>query len=349
MNEKRVEPTPILEIAALSKTYGPAGRAIHALCDVTFAIAKHDIYGIIGPSGAGKSTLIRCLAGLIKPSSGKVLFHNQDISHLKGKNLREFRLKIGMIFQHFNLLSSRTAAGNIAYPLEIAGVSKPEQNRRVDELLGLVGLSSKKEIYPSQLSGGEKQRVGIARALANRPEALFCDEATSALDPRTTQEILDLLKTINKKLELTIVLITHDMEVIKRVCNRVAVIEAGRIVEEGLVSQVFAEPCHPTTKHFIQGSSHEIPEEFFKPPSLNQTLLRLRFKGTAASEPLISQIVKKYHVDANILLGWIDRLQTTTVGTLIIELTGTPEGISGALGYLAEKKVHHEVLQQHES
>ncbi len=347
--EKQPDSTPIIEISAISKTYKHAGKVTHALRDITLAIAKRDIYGIIGLSGAGKSTLIRCLAGLIKPSSGKVSFHNSDISHLKGGNLRNFRLKIGMIFQHFNLLSSRTVAGNITYPLEVAGVSTPEQNKRVDELLGLVGLSSKKDVYPSSLSGGEKQRVGIARALANHPEVLFCDEATSALDPRTTKEILDLLKTINKKLGVTIVLITHDMEVIKRVCNRVAVIEAGRIVEEGLVSQVFAEPQHPTTKHFIQGSSHEIPEEFFKPPSPNRKLLRLRFKGTAASEPLISQIVKKYHVDANILLGWIDRLQTTTVGTLIVELTGTAEGISGALGYLAEKTVHHEVLQQHES
>ncbi len=338
----------IIEVSALSKLYRHAGKSAYALQGVTLGIAKQDVYGMIGLSGAGKSTLIRCLVGLIKPTSGRVLFNHTDIGHLKGKNLRDFRLKMGMIFQHFNLLSSRTVAGNIAYPLEIAGASKSEQNKRVDELLGLVGLSSKKEVYPSSLSGGEKQRVGIARALANQPEVLFCDEATSALDPRTTKEILDLLKTINKKLGITIVLIAHDMEVIKRICNRVAVMEAGKIVEEGLVSEVFAEPQHPTTKHFIQGSSHEIPEEFFKPPSPNRKLLRLRFKGTVANEPLISQIVKNYHVDANILLGWIDRLQTTTVGTLIVELTGAAEGITGALGYLAEKTVHYEVLQQHE-
>lgn len=240
--DKQADPTPIIEINAISKIYRHADKSIHALREITFTIAERDIYGIIGLSGAGKSTLIRCLSGLINPTSGKVLFHNSDISHLKGGTLRSFRSKIGMIFQHFNLLSSRTVAGNITYPLEIAGVSKPEQNKRVDELLGLVGLSSKKDVYPSSLSGGEKQRVGIARALANHPGVLFCDEATSALDPRTTKEILDLLKTINKKLGVTIVLITHDMEVIKRVCNRVAVIEAGEIVEEGLVSQVFAEP-----------------------------------------------------------------------------------------------------------
>lgn len=338
----------IIEITDISKTYQHADRAIDALRNITLAIAKGDIYGIIGVSGAGKSTLIRCMAKLIQPTSGKISFFNQDISHLTEKNLRNFRLKIGMIFQHFNLFSSRTVAENIAYPLEIAGIPKPARDQRVDELLGFVGLTSKKDVYPSSLSGGEKQRVGIARALGNHPEVLFCDEATSALDPKTTQEILDLLQTINKKMALTIVLITHDMEVIKKICNRVAVIEAGRIVEEGLVSQVFADPQHPTTKHFIQGTVHDIPEEFFKPPSVNRKLLRLRFKGTAASEPLIAQIVKKYHVDANILLGWIDHLQTTTVGTLIIELTGPAEGIAEALQYLAEKSVHVEVIQ-HES
>jgi D-methionine transport system ATP-binding protein len=349
MNEEsHASAATVIEAAALSKVYHHANTVTHALSDVTLSISKQDIYGIIGLSGAGKSTLIRCLSGLIHPSSGKVLFQNQDISRLKGSKLRDFRLKMGMIFQHFNLLSSRTVAGNVAYPLEIARTDPLKQKIRVDELLGLVGLSSKRDVYPSSLSGGEKQRVGIARALANHPEVLFCDEATSALDPRTTKEILDLLRAINKKLGVTIVLITHDMEVIKRICNRVAVIEAGKIVEEGPVSRVFTEPQHPTTKHFIQGSSHEIPDEFFKPPSPNRKLLRLKFTGAAAGEPLISQIVKKYHVDANILLGWIDRLQTTTVGTLIVERTGTEDGISGTLEYLAEKKVRYEVLQQNE-
>jgi len=340
---------PILEIAALSKIYKQAGKSIHALREITLAIAPQDIYGIIGLSGAGKSTLIRCLAKLIEPTSGKILFDRLDISDLKGKNLRNFRLEIGMVFQHFNLLSSRTVAGNVAYPLEIAGTPVAEQKRGVDELLQLVGLSAKKEAYPCCLSGGEKQRVGIARALANAPKVLFCDEATSSLDPRTTKEILDLLRTVNKEKGVTIVLITHDMEVIKRICNKVAVLEEGRIVENGPVSQIFAEPQHPTTKHFIQGSCHEIPEEFFKSPSPHRKLLRLRFKGAAAGEPLISQIVKKYHVEANILLGWIDRLRTGTVGTLIVELTGTAEGIFGSLEYLAEKTVHHEVLQRYES
>jgi D-methionine transport system ATP-binding protein len=337
--------TSIIEIKTVSKVYKHAEKIVHALQDVSLTIEKEDVYGIIGLSGAGKSTLIRALARLVTPSSGKILFHGNDIAHLSKKELRNFRKNIGMIFQHFNLLTSRTVAGNIAYPLEIVGVPLHEQNQRVDELLGLVGLKEKKEAYPSQLSGGEKQRVGIARALANRPEVLLCDEATSALDPKTTKEILSLLKAINKDLGVTIVLITHEMEVIKQICNKVAVIENGRIVEEGLVSQIFVDPHHATTKNFLQNASHEIPLEFFKELSPNRKLLRLKFKGKAAGEPIMSEIVRKFNVDTNILLGWIDRLQNLIVGTLIIELTGTPEGIVDALNYLQEKSVHYEVIQ----
>ena len=332
---------PIIQVVGLSKTY----RQTPALQDIGLVVEKGDIYGIIGLSGAGKSTLIRCLARLVRPTRGKILFRGTDIADKDGKELRDFRKQMGMIFQHFNLLSSRTAAENIAYPLEIANVPKPEIERRVDELLQMVSLSSKKGAYPSQLSGGEKQRIGIARALASHPQVLFCDEATSALDPRTTKEILELLKTVNKKLGVTIVLITHDMEVIKRICNRVAVIDQGKIVEEGPVAEVFADPEHPITKHFIQSTSHEIPIEFFKPPSPNRKLLRLRFKGKAAGEPLISLIVKKFQVEANILLGWIDKLQTTVIGTLIIELAGTPDGIAATLSFLTENAVHYEVLE----
>lgn len=336
---------PIIEINNISKSYIHAKKTIHALKDVSLVIEKGDIYGIIGLSGAGKSTLIRCLSRLVVPSSGNILFQGSDIAHMDKRALRDFRKNIGMIFQHFNLLSSRTAACNITYPLEITDISKEQQNSRVDELLRLVGLKEKKEAYPSQLSGGEKQRVGIARALANHPAVLLCDEATSALDPKTTREILSLLKSINKKLGVTIVLITHEMEVIKQICNKVAVIENGSIVEKGLVSEVFAEPKHPTTKQFLQSASHEIPPEFFKEISPNRKLLRLRFKGKVAGDPVISEIVRKFNVDANILLGWIDRLQTLTIGTLIIELTGSPEGISDALNYLSAKTVHYEVLE----
>jgi D-methionine transport system ATP-binding protein len=244
--------TPIIQVRALSKRYVHGRKTIHALDTLSLNVEKGEIYGIIGLSGAGKSTLIRCLSRLIIPSSGEVLFHGQDIAHMGKRALRTFRKKVGMIFQHFNLLSARTVAGNISYPLEIAHIPKEEREKRVDELLELVGLEEKREAYPSQLSGGEKQRVGIARALANHPEVLLCDEATSALDPKTTREILHLLKTINRDLGVTIVLITHQMGVIKQICTKVAVIEKGCIVEEGVVSEVFAHPKHPITTHFIQ-------------------------------------------------------------------------------------------------
>lgn len=334
----------IIEIFKASKTYKQVGKTVPALEEVSLNVEAGDVYGIIGQSGAGKSTLIRAIALLASLSSGRILFHGRDIAAMNKGELREYRKKIGMIFQHFNLLSSRTVAGNIAYPMEIAGVGLEEQKRRIAELLDLVGLSDKRESYPSQLSGGEKQRVGIARALANGPEVLLCDEATSALDPKTTKEILKLLQDINKKLGVTIVLITHEMEVIKQICNKVAVIEKGRLVEEGPVVEVFADPHHGTTKNFLQSTMHEIPEEFFQEPSPGRKLLRLKFKGKAAGEPVISDIVRKFNVDANILLGWIDRLQNLIIGTLIIELTGAPEGIAQALNYLQEKSVHYEVL-----
>lgn len=340
---------------ALSKTYqlrgkrgAQEGKELLALSNVTLSVEKQDIFGVIGLSGAGKSTLIRCLSGLLPPSSGSVCFDGLNISSLGQKELRSFYQKVGMVFQHFNLLTSRNVSENIAYPLEIAGLPKEEIKKRVDELLRWVGLFSKKDAYPTSLSGGEKQRVGIARALANHPQLLFCDEATSALDPRTTREILDLLKKINEELGVTIVLITHDMEVIKKICNQVAVIESGKIVEQGPVVQVFSDPKHPTTQHFIQGSSHEIPSDFFKVDSAYRKLVRLRFKGTTAGEPIIAEVVKKFDVEANILLGWLDRLQNVTLGTLVIELRvdhkENPHGIERALEYLTHKKVHYDLL-----
>ena len=336
---------PILVIDSISKSYQHQKKTIHALQDVSLMIEKGDVYGIIGLSGAGKSTLIRCLSRLVTPSSGKVLFRGQNLSEMDKRALRDFRKNVGMIFQHFNLLSSRSVSENISYPLEVANVPQEERKSRIEELLGLVGLSQKRDTYPAHLSGGEKQRVGIARALANHPEVLLCDEATSALDPRTTREILTLLKGINKKLGVTIVLITHEMEVIKQICNQVAVIENGKIVEQGPVTEVFSDPKHMTTKQFLQSSSHEIPPEFLKPISPNRKLLRLRFKGSVAGQPIISELVRKFNVDANIMLGWIDRLQTLSIGTLVIELTGSPQGIKDALNYLTEKSIHFEELQ----
>lgn len=335
----------IIEIEDVSKTYSKTDTAAHVLQNVNLEISKGDIYGIIGLSGAGKSTLIRTLSRLVVPSSGKVLFHKSDINEMEKHDLRNYRKKLGMIFQHFNLLSSRTVAGNIAYPLEIAKVPVKQREERVDQLLGFVGLKHKKGMYPAQLSGGEKQRVGIARALANSPEILLCDEATSALDPKTTKEILTLLRGVNKEFGVTIVLITHEMEVIKQICNKVAVIDKGRIIEKGLVSQIFTDPQHPVTKSLLQRSIHDIPPEILKPANEQRKLLRLIFKGKSVDEPIISAMVRKFNVDSNILLGWIDRLQTQTIGTLIIELSGSPAGIKDALAYLQEKAVHFEVIE----
>lgn len=335
---------PIISIKSVSKTYKHAGKSSQALSDVSLVVEKGDVYGIIGMSGAGKSTLIRTLSRLVTPTSGQILFYDRDIAHMGKKALGEFRKKIGMIFQHFNLLSSYTVAQNIAYPLDIAGASQEEQTRRVDQLLDLVGLKDKKHNYPSQLSGGEKQRVGIARALAACPEILLCDEATSALDPKTTREILNLLTTINQELGLTIILITHEMEVIKQICHKVAVLDQGCIVENGLVSDIFANPEQAITQHFLQNTSHDIPAEFFKQVSDNRILVRLHFRGKVTGEPVMSEIVKKFNVNTNILLGWIDRVQTAFIGTLIIEITGDPEGIKQALNYLSEKTIQYEVL-----
>lgn len=242
-----------IEIVSLCKVYETAGIIVQALQDVNLSIQEGDVYGIIGLSGSGKSTLLRCLASLLRPTSGKILFEGSDLNEFTRFELQQFRQRIGVIFQHFNLLFSRTVAGNIVYPLEIARIARETQNQRLDELLELVGLSSKKHVFPSLLSGGEKQRVAIARALANYPRLLLCDEPTSALDPKSACEALELLKKIHKKFSLTIVLITHDMGAVKQICNKVAVIENGVLIEKGVVSEVFENPQHPTTKRFLEG------------------------------------------------------------------------------------------------
>lgn len=335
---------PLIEIIGLTKRYyGKKNADIHALRHLNLTVEKGDIFGIIGQSGAGKSTLIRCLACLEKPSFGEILVSGKNICLLEGKELRNYYKSIGMIFQHFNLLSSRTVQENIAYPLEVIGMDAESIRKRVYELIALVGLEEQKEQYPAQLSGGQKQRVGIARALATDPEILFCDEATSALDPKTTKEILALLKKIQVRLGLTIVLITHQMEVIKQICNKVAVLEKGEIKESGTLAHVFVHPTHSATKSFVQNTLHEIPSHFFKDIAPNKQLLHLHFKGEKADQPIISQLVRKYNVDANILLGWIDSLQTVTVGNLVVQLTGEPANIEQALQYLKKLEIQYEV------
>ncbi len=330
--------TILYEVERVSKKYD---RGHIALQDISFTINKGDIYGIIGQSGAGKSTLFRLLSSLLSPTQGRILFHGIDIASFNLFQLRAFRKTIGMIFQHFHLFSSRTVAENIAYPLEISHLAAGKRKKKVEELLDLVGLASKRDFYPPALSGGEKQRVGIARALAGDPEVLFCDEATSALDPITTKEILTFLRRIHKELHLTIVFITHEMEVIKSIGSRVAILDQGRLVEEGEVAEVFANPQHTITRNFLQHTAHELPVEFLKK---GKKIFRLSFKGSLAGEPVISRLVRQFDVDANILQGWIDCLSAAIVGILIVELCGKEENITQALQYLKQKKISYELL-----
>jgi D-methionine transport system ATP-binding protein len=335
---------PIIRVLNVSRSFSKNGETFYGLKEVSFEVKKGEIFGIIGQSGAGKSTLLRCMSSLEKPSSGKIWFEDLELSSLTKHQVRSLRKKIGMIFQHFHLLSSRTVAQNIALPMELASMKEELIEKKVDELLFLVGLTEKKHAYPANLSGGEKQRVGIARALALDPEVLFCDEATSALDPKMTKEILHLLKELSKKLSLTIVLITHQMEVIKQICNKVAVIDKGQIVEMEHVATLFSEPKHPITKHLLLSGAHQLPEEILKKGAESKDFLRLYFKGSSAKEPIISRMLRLCDVTVNILLGWIDSVEDTSVGTLTVEIAGTAESRRRALVFLKENDVRFEVL-----
>lgn len=335
---------PFIRVCDVYKNFSKNGALFYGLKEVSLQIDKGEIFGIIGQSGAGKSTLLRCMSSLEKPTSGKIWFGEEEITSFNTAALRSFRKKIGMIFQHFHLLSSRTVAQNIALPMELASIDKEEIEKKVDELLFLVGLTEKKDAYPAVLSGGEKQRVGIARALALGPQVLFCDEATSALDPKMTKEILELLKELNKKLSLTIVLITHQMEVIKQICHKVAVIDKGQIVEMANVSTLFSEPKHPITKHMLLSGTHLLPDEVIKKGGPDKDFLRLYFKGSSAKEPIISKMLKSCDVSVNILLGWIDAVEDTTVGTLTVEVAGSAESRRRALQFLKDNDIRFEVL-----
>lgn len=334
----------LIEITGLSKTYGRKGKTVEALCGVDLAVEAGEIFGVIGLSGAGKSTLIRCVNRLETPTEGRVMVDGQDLTRLSPGALRLARRQMGMIFQHFNLLSSRTVAGNVAFPMEIAGRSRSEIKPRVAELLELVGLKDKAAAYPAQLSGGQKQRVGIARALANSPKILLCDEATSALDPQTTKSILALIQDIKVRLGLTVVLITHEMKVITEICDRVAVMEDGLIVESGSVIKVFTRPEHPTTKSFVEAAiSREdtSPHWGYQPRG---TLVRIMFIGQAAGEPVISSLVRRFMVEANILQGDIGHLQGQPFGTMVIDLIGEKNERTLALAYLESLDLPVEVL-----
>lgn len=319
-----------------------------AVKDVSLNIQEGEIFGIIGYSGAGKSTLIRLLNGLEKPTSGKITIAGKDITKLKGAELRKTRQQIGMIFQHFNLLWSRTVRGNISFPLEIAGVPKKERQKRVDELIELVGLKGKEDAYPSELSGGQKQRVGIARALANNPKVLLCDEATSALDPQTTDSILELLQDINEKLGLTIVLITHEMHVIRKICHRVAVMDGGEIVEIGPVLEIFKHPKRPITRRFVQQvaepeDSEEIISHLLKKYP-NGAIVRLTFVGEVAEQPIISELLKTKNVTVNILEGKVSQTQSGAYGTLTVQIIGNETEIESAIQFLNDRQVGVEVI-----
>ncbi|MFB6466954.1 methionine ABC transporter ATP-binding protein [Cytobacillus sp. Hz8] len=333
----------MIQFQHVSKTFAIGGKTIEALKDINLTVKKGDIFGVIGFSGAGKSTLIRTVNLLESPTKGEVLVNGSNLAKLTQKDLRQAKKDIGMIFQHFNLLESKTVFENVAIPLSLSKVPKKEIKLRVEELLSFVGLEEKKDSYPNQLSGGQKQRVGIARALATNPSVLLCDEATSALDPQTTESILQLLKKINEKYQITILVITHEMEVIKQICNRVAVMEDGKIIEEGTVFEVFSNPQTTTARNFVRSViKDEIPLSVFQlleNSHLYSKIFRIEFLGIHSGQPVISQVSKRFQVDVNILFGNITELQGIPLGNLIVELRGSIEEVEQAKNYLIKQNI----------
>lgn len=338
----------MIQLDQLKKIFSTKDSDVHAVDDVSLSIKEGEIFGIIGYSGAGKSTLIRLLNALEKPTSGTVTVAGKELSQLNSRKLREARQDISMIFQHFNLLWSRTVRANVAFPLEIAGVSKRKREARVNELLELVGLQGRGNSYPSQLSGGQKQRVGIARALANNPKVLLCDEATSALDPKTTNAILDLLIDINEKLGLTIVLITHEMHVIRKICHRVAVMEEGQVVEQGHVLDVFQNPQQEITKEFVKQVAD--PEEtegtlaYLQEKFSGGVIAELTFIKETAQQPLLSKLLRQNNIEVNILKGKVAQTRNASYGILVLQLTGPGDEIDKALDFVRESGVKAEVI-----
>lgn len=335
----------MIRIESIYKEFTTQNETFSAVDNVSIHVEKGDIFGIIGLSGAGKSTLVRCINRLEEPSKGHIYIDGQDITACSDAQLREMRKKIGMIFQHFHLLNMRTVEQNIAFPLEISNIDNKKE--RITELLRLVELEDKRNSYPSQLSGGQKQRVGIARALANNPSVLLCDEATSALDPKTTKSILELLKKINRELGVTIIVITHEMEVIKQICNKVAVMEGGSVVEQGSVTEVFSNPNHPVTSQFVRSVSHDLPKALITQNG-DHKLVRISYQSEGVGKPLLSKAIRKFNVDANILLGGIDHLDNHIIGNLIVEFSGEKEHIKGAINYLEENNVTCERIEHNE-
>ncbi|WP_025783671.1 methionine ABC transporter ATP-binding protein [Sporosarcina sp. D27] len=341
----------MIEFKQAVKTFRLGKREVTAVNDVSLSVAQGEIFGIIGFSGAGKSTLLRLVNMLERPTTGSIQVQGVDLATLSQKDLRKLRRRIGMIFQNFNLFSSRTVAGNVAYPLKLAGGAKKEVTERVAELLDFVGLSDKANDYPEQLSGGQKQRVGIARALATSPDILICDEATSALDPDTTADILRLLKKVNKELGITILLITHEMHVIQEICDRVAVMEDGEVIETGTVFDTFTNPQHSTTQRFIQSVQQDRPSDALLKEWRSKggrKLYRVIFKGEVASDPVLSRLTQKYGVNFNIVYGSIRELQEKFFGNLLVSFDGEEESVNLLIAALKET-VEIEEVEVHES
>ena len=342
----------MIKLSQIEKIYDSPSGAVHALKGIDLEIARGEIFGIIGLSGAGKSTLVRCINMLERPTSGSVIVDGQDMTKLNDAELRQARKNIGMIFQHFNLLSSANVYENIAFPLTLSKVPTEEIKKKVEPLLELVGLADKADKYPAQLSGGQKQRVGIARALASDPKILLCDEATSALDPQTTKSILELIKDINKKFSLTVVVITHEMQVIKEICDKVAVISDGVIAERGSVLDVFTNPQHPITKEFISVLlSNELPAAFrgneisSEKTSGSLLLLRLIFLGESADDPVLAEMIRECKgVECTMLFGNLDEIHGVPFGRMIVGLSGSENSIQNALNFLSGKDVKVEVI-----
>ena len=335
----------------VSKEFDSDGKKFLAVDDVSFEIQKGEIFGIIGFSGAGKSTLVRCINLLERPTVGKVYIDGTETTDLPNKLLRKERKKIGMIFQQFNLFASRTVYDNVAFPLKGSGLSKVQKREKVEKLLKLVELEEKADAYPSNLSGGQKQRVAIARALANDPEIILSDESTSALDPKTTKAILDLLKKVNKELGITIVVITHEMQVIKEICDRVAVMKDGKVVEIGEVFDIFANPKEQITKEFVEHTSnlskiYDLVEEKSDIVKVNkgEVIWRLRYLERDVSEALVSQLSRKFALDINIIFGNIELIGEHPIGGLVAIVNGKPDQIDAAIDYLHEKNVGVEVI-----
>ena len=331
----------MITLEKVNKVYS---NGLHAVKDVSLKVNKGDIFGIIGLSGAGKSSLIRLINRLEEPTSGKIFINGENVLEFNKKQLLERRKKIGMIFQHFNLLSSRTVEENVAFALEIANWNKNEIKERVTMLLDIVGLSDKAKYYPSQLSGGQKQRVSIARALANNPDILLSDEATSALDPKTTKSILELIKKIQQKFSLTVVMITHQMEVVKEVCNRVAIMSDGRIVEEGGVHHIFADPKNEITKELISYVHQQTDTEIDYLHHKGKKIVKVKFLGTSTQEPIISKVIKEYGIDISVLGGTIDKLATMNIGHLYLELDGDLSAQDKAIELMKTMDVIVEVI-----